>query len=299
MEALGFVDEDQPPPNPDSSPAIPYATDDGLPPIFATHYELMKRRSIRHGDPILLQGVAASGKTYSVHQLADEAAMNLWPQQVYTSLPVEDIRGTRGLNEKGTTFEPGTLVRSLQDPRGWYLMDEVNLGDPGIISLLNNLLDGSGFVSIPETGQKVHRPDHWRFFGTLNPGYVATRELSQALKSRCVVIDCDYFPPDIEAELIRRVCPGLGDKTRVVVDICHIIRRSRDSGEHDFDMCLRTAWQLATRWDETGDLLNSLRQIVLPKIGDRFMCGPVREGLYQAVELLLSTDATNKRKSKP
>jgi len=256
-------------------------------PLHAPHYAKM-RHGCQKGHPILLEGPAASGKTFSVQQLAAELGKRLYVQQAYRTLTVEDIRGTRGPNEKGTTFEPGTLIRSLTDPQGWYFIDELNVADPGIICLLNNLLDGSREITIPETGAVIRPPEQWRFFGAYNAGYVATGQLNEALVSRCVVIECDHFPAAIEAELIRRACPQIGDGADVVVEIATIVRRSRENGEHQFDMCLRTCRQLAEYWVLCGDPAEAFRQIVLPKIGNRFDFGSVRDGLFQAVDLILS-----------
>jgi len=255
------------------------------------------RSASDRGWPVLLTGPAATGKTTAVKLLAKQREAVAYTQQCYRTLSVEEVRGTRGLNEKGTTFEPGPLTRSLLDPNGWYFLDEINMADPGILSLLNNLLDGTGVVTIPETGQVIPRSPNWRFFGAFNPGYVATSELNQALKSRCQVIECDFLPMEIEARLIAEKYSAMPKDTVAVVNVAAAVRAARCNGDHDFDMCLRTCFQLWEVWQEIGDPLEAFRQVVLPKIGDEGAFGPVREGLLRAVEMIIGRPRRNRKKS--
>lgn len=263
-----------------SSPAGPLA------PIFAPYYPRL-RRLASAGMPVILVGPAATGKTTAVRQLAEECGATLYVQQAYRTLQVEDIRGTRGLKDGSTQFEPGTLTKSLLDDHGFYFLDELNMADAGILSLLNNLLDGSGEITIPETGDKIVRKNTWRFAAAINSGYVGTQELNQALVSRCVLIECEEFPPNVESEILRRSLPSLGDNADQIALIAMAVREARANGDHNFDMCLRTCHQLAEEYLYSGDLREAFRLIVLPKIGDPLTFGAEREGLIRAVDFLL------------
>jgi MoxR-like ATPase len=216
-----------------------------------------------------------------------EFGATLYVQQAYRTLQVEDIRGTRGLKDGSTQFEPGTLTKSLLDDNGWYFLDEINMADAGILSLLNNLLDGAGEITIPETGEKVVRKASWRFFAACNAGYHGTQELNQALVSRCVLVECEEFPPGVESEILRRNFPALAQRADDIALVAMAVREARANGVHEFDMCLRTCFQLAEEFLASGDLREAFRLTVLPKIGDRLTFGPVRDGLERAVDLLL------------
>jgi hypothetical protein len=257
-----------------------------LPPVFATYYPRLRRLATA-GWPVLLVGPAATGKSTAVRQLAEECGATLYVQQAYRSLQVEDIRGTRGLKDGSTQFEPGVLTKSLLDANGWYLLEEVNSADAGILVLLNNLLDGAGEMTIPETGERIVRKPGWRFFAACNPGYHGTQELNQALVSRCELVECEVFPPEVESEILRRHYPALGKQADDIALIAMAVREARASGAHDFDMCLRTCQQLAEEFLAAGNLREAFRLTVLPKIGDPLTFGPVRDGLYKAIDLLL------------
>lgn len=258
----------------------------GMSPIFAPYYPRLCRAT-KDGIPVILVGPAATGKTTAVRQLSEECGAKLYVQQAYRSLQVEDIRGTRGLKNGSTQFEPGTLTKSLLDDHGFYFLDEMNMADPGILSLLNNLLDGAGEITIPETGDRIVRKDSWRFFAACNAGYFATQELNQALVSRCVLIECDGFTPDVESEILRRNLPTLGDHADEIVLIANAVREARANGDHNFDMCLRTSLQLATEFLHSGDLREAFRVIVLPKIGDPLNFASERDGLTRAIDFLI------------
>jgi len=236
---------------------------------------------------VILVGPAATGKTTAVRQLAEGCGATLYVQQAYRTLQVEDIRGTRGLKDGSTQFEPGTLTKSLLDDHGYYFIDELNMAEGGILSLLNNLLDGSGEITIPETGERIVRKPSWRFFAACNSGYHATQELNQALVSRCVLIECEEFPPNVESEILRRNLPSLGDNADQIALIAVAVREARANGDHNFDMCLRTCHQLAEEFLHSGDLREAFRLVVLPKIGDPLTFGAEREGLTRAVDFLL------------
>jgi len=262
---------------------------------YPPFYQRMKRKS-RHGDPILLTGPAATGKSFAVHQYAAEVGAKVFTQQAYRTLSVEDIRGTRALKDMQTTFEPGLLARSLVHEHqtgqpAVYFIDEVNMADPGITALFHNLLDGSREITIPETGERITPSPGWRFFAAMNPGYEGTKELNQALKSRCVSVETDFFPPEIEARLIVdrfREAPNIEKIAEIVVSMAKPVREARAAGHHDFDLCLRTLFHIADDFLHGGDPLDAFKLNVLPKVGDPYTFGPQRQALLDVVEIVLS-----------
>ncbi len=252
--------------------------------IYAPYFDRLKNMSPNW--PIILDGPNGTGKTTAVHQLAAECGAELYVQQGYRTLAVEDMRGMRGLNEKGTTFEPGRLLQSLEDRKGWYILEEANMVDPAITALLHNLLDGTGEITVPELGGKVNVRENWRCFFTRNSGFAGTTEMNRALESRSVIIETDHFSAKKEIELITQKYPGISEHAEMIVQIAQAVRSARTNGEHEFEMDIRTEFQLADEYARTGDLLEAFSLVVLPKIGDRYSYGIVREALLEAVELI-------------
>jgi MoxR-like ATPase len=102
---------------------------------------------------------------------------------------------------------PRPLLRAISNPVPVVLLiDEVDKSDPEFEAFLLELL--SDFqVTIPELGtrQAVHRP-----FVLLTSN--AFRDMSDALKRRCIHLYIDYPGPDTEREIVRRRTPELSDR---------------------------------------------------------------------------------------
>ncbi len=221
------------------------------------------------GLHIMLTGPRGVGKTYSVKQAAKRRGMVLHVCQGHSDLTVEELRGTPGLRDGNTYFEPGVVVRAVKD-NAYFLFDEVNLCRPGVSAWMNNVIDDDGLLSIPETGEVMPIPSSFRAFFCFNDGYAGTRELNQALKDRCRVIYCDYWPAESEIRLLRSALPRLAsvDLYRMVC-IANGVRKARREGAIDFDFSIRTLIQWGKDADSrTQDLLESFRAVVLPKVGD-------------------------------
>lgn len=102
---------------------------------------------------------------------------------------------------------PRPLLRAIIAPKpAVLLIDEVDKSDPEFEAFLLELL--SDFqVTIPELGTRraVHKP-----FVLLTSN--SFRDMSDALKRRCLHLYIDYPEPETEREIVRRRTPGLPDR---------------------------------------------------------------------------------------
>ena len=102
---------------------------------------------------------------------------------------------------------PRPLLKAISAPAPVVLLiDEVDKSDPEFEAFLLELL--SDFqVTIPELGTRraVHVP-----FVVLTSN--SFRDMSDALKRRCLHLYIDYPGPETEHEIVRRRAPGLGDR---------------------------------------------------------------------------------------
>lgn len=193
--------------------------------------------------PLLVEGPAGAGKT----ELAKAAAQALerplirlqcyegldesralfeWEygkQLLYTQLlrPALDplIAGAQGLaaavarlaSEDSALFDERfllerPLLRALRsDPPALLLIDEVDRADPEFEALLLEILSDYQ-VSIPELGtvRAVHKP---RVVLTTN----GTREMTDALRRRCLYLHVDYPEPSRELDILRYHVPAASD----------------------------------------------------------------------------------------
>lgn len=116
---------------------------------------------------------------------------------------------------------PRPLLQALVSEKPVVLLiDEIDKADPEFEAFLLELLSDYA-VSIPEIGriQAVHIP---RVILTSN----ASRELSDALKRRCLHLFIDFPKPERELEIVRSRVPGIDETlVRHVVDAVSAIRR--------------------------------------------------------------------------
>ena len=199
------------------------------------------------GKPVLIEGPPGVGKTELAKTSADMFELPLIRLQCYEGLDEakaiyewkygkqllytqvlketldEVLQGARGfaesvrrLHEFGDIFfseeflEPRPLLKALRAEHGCVLLiDEVDKSDHEFESLLLEIL--SDFqVSIPEIGTvKAHRTPPIVFLTSNN-----TREISDALKRRCLHLYIPFPDADLEQRIIHARVPDIPPELR-------------------------------------------------------------------------------------
>lgn len=182
------------------------------------------------GKPLLVEGPAGVGKTEIARSLADALGAKLVRLQCYEGLdattaiyewnyPKQLLRiklqelATASATEKEAEIfsEPFLLKRPLleaitdQTSSPVLLIDEVDRSDEEFEAFLLEIL--SDFqVTIPEIGpiKATHRP-----YVVLTSN--RSRELSDALRRRCLYLWIDYPPFEKELEIVRAKVPSISE----------------------------------------------------------------------------------------
>ncbi len=137
------------------------------------------------------------------------------------------------------------LLRALRsDPPALLLIDEVDRADPEFEALLLEILSDYQ-VSIPELGtvRAVHKP---RVMLTTN----GTREMTDALRRRCLYLYIDYPEPSRELAILRQHVPQAGSQlAQQIVDFIGRVRK--------LDLHKTPSISESVDWARTLTLLNA------------------------------------------
>lgn len=189
----------------------------------ATAFELM----LALEKPLLVEGPAGVGKTESAKVLSDVLGTRLIRLQCYEGLDASSalyewnypkqllrIRMTEDdamplAAREAQIFGEDFLLRRplleaiLQDRAPVLLIDEIDRADDAFEAFLLEML-GEFQVTIPEVGT-IRAKERPAVVLTSN----RARELSDALRRRCLYLWLDYPAPDREAEILRARIPNI------------------------------------------------------------------------------------------
>lgn len=142
--------------------------------------------SIRNGKSIgiLFVGPTGTGKSFTAKVLANKAGAPSLNIQITYGTTIEDLIGQYVPNTGDGPkyiFVEGPLLKAYE--QGYQIIiEEINYGQPGIISKLNEFTDGTTRVIV--NGITYHRHPNFVVYMTMNPGYEGTEVLNVALKNR-------------------------------------------------------------------------------------------------------------------
>ena len=181
----------------------------------------------RLDKPVLIEGPAGVGKTELAKSMATVTGRDLIRLQCYEGL--DEAKALYEWNYKKQLLRIQSdvdhdwdnishdifaeeflltrpLLEAIRSPSPVVLLiDEVDRVEVETEALLLEIL--SDFqVSIPELGTMVAQSQPLVFLTSNN-----TRELSEALKRRCLFLHIDYPDPERETEILRARVPGLPD----------------------------------------------------------------------------------------
>lgn len=155
--------------------------------------------AILTGNHILLSGPKATGKNVLAENLS-----YLFNRPIYTiSLNVnsdpssligsDTFKNGEVVLKKGPVYEAGVYG-------GFAIFDEINMAKNEALSVVHSALDYRRIIDVAGYDRlKLHEAT--RFIGTMNYGYIGTRDLNEALVSRFLVIDM----PTITKEDLKKL----------------------------------------------------------------------------------------------
>ncbi len=218
----------------ESLKSVHYLADDGIAGVVFLADRLQK--------PILVEGPAGTGKTQLAKSVAEMSGARLIRLQCYEGLDeskalyewnykkqllrIQADRNSDSWSEVHDDIfsEEFLLTRPLleairADDPVVLLIDEVDRVEVETEALLLEILSDYQ-VSLPELGTGAAKQIPLVFLTSNN-----TRELSEALKRRCLYLHVDYPQMDREKEIVLTKVPGIGDN--LADQIARIVRSIR------------------------------------------------------------------------
>jgi MoxR-like ATPase len=179
---------------------------------------LVSYLATRLGKPVLVEGPAGVGKTELAKALSRYLGRRLVRLQTEAEGTGWDAVQDDIFGEEFLLSRP--LMQAIDaDEPVVLLIDEIDKTDQEFEAMLLELL--SDFqITIPELG-RIEARTHPVVLLTSNN----TRELTEALKRRCLYLWLDYPATEHELEIVRLHAPELADTVaRKLVDVVHQVR---------------------------------------------------------------------------
>ncbi|SFB20373.1 MoxR-like ATPase [Acetitomaculum ruminis DSM 5522] len=155
--------------------------------------------AILEGENILLCGAKATGKNVLAENLAYIFGRPQYNISFHVNIDSNVLIGTDTFEDNKVKLRKGPVYLSALYG-GFCILDEINMAKNDAVSVLHSVLDHRKIIDVPGY-DKIHLNDACRFIGTMNYGYVGTRELNEALVSRFMVIDM----PSIKEETLMQI----------------------------------------------------------------------------------------------
>lgn len=152
--------------------------------------------AILEGEHILLSGPKATGKNVLAENLAAIFNRPSWTLSFNVNTDSSSLVGTDTFVDGEVRFRPGHISEAAKYG-GFGVFDEINMAKNDAIAVLHSALDHRRIIDVPGY-DKILLAESTRFIGTMNYGYVGTKELNEALVSRFMVIE---IPPITKEKL--------------------------------------------------------------------------------------------------
>lgn len=174
----------------------------------AKHNQLAKLISVCGlGQPVLLVGMAGTGKTHAAGQVAKSLGLEHYTMSVGAQTSKSDIIGYMHASGGYVT----TLFRKAYEEGGVFLMDEIDAGNANVLIQINAALS-NGLCAFPD--KMVERHKDFVFIASANTFgnganrmYVGRNQLDAATLDRFTVISWD-IDDELESSLVSGYLQG-------------------------------------------------------------------------------------------
>ena len=139
------------------------------------------------GYNILLSGPKATGKNVLAEHLAMIFNRPMWNISINVNSDSSSLWGSDTFVDGEVKLRKGPVYNAAESG-GFAVFDEINMAKNDSLSVIYSALDYRRVIDVPGY-ERIDMHEATRFIGTMNYGYIGTKELNEALISRFMVID--------------------------------------------------------------------------------------------------------------
>lgn len=174
-------------------------------PFYGKEILEMSICALLQGENLLLSGGKATGKNVLAENLAFLFGRPSYNISFHVNTDSSSLIGTDTFLNNEVQLRKGPVYQCAEQG-GFGIFDEINMAKNDAVSVLHSTLDYRRIIDVPGY-ERVVLQEATRFIGTMNYGYVGTRELNEALVSRFLVIDMPPLTEETIMTIFLRIFP--------------------------------------------------------------------------------------------
>nr|WP_308565427.1 MoxR family ATPase [uncultured Peptostreptococcus sp.] len=146
------------------------------------------------GYNVLLSGPKATGKNVLADNLARLFYRPMWNMSMNINSDAASLLGADTFVNNEVVLRKGPVYMAAE-AGGFAVFDEINMAKNESLAVIYSALDHRRIIDVPGY-DKIRLHEASRFIGTMNYGYIGTKELNEALVSRFLVVDMPTISED-------------------------------------------------------------------------------------------------------
>jgi len=225
---------------------------------------------------VMLTGHTGTGKTSCIMELAARLGQGVLRINLNGQITIGDFVGFWTVKGGSTEWVDGLITMAVRNGF-WTIIDEIDMGEAGCLSVLNALTEVGGKLTLKEKGHEVIEPHKdFRLFATGNTigcmsefrhMYQGANIMNDAFLDRWRVYHIEYLPQELEIKVLTSSLPKLTEKIATrIVSVANMVRESFKNEEIRTTFSTRRLLDWSEQMIRHRDPLKAAKSTIFSKI---------------------------------